>query len=139
VALKSKKISIQRPDDYDITILNPIPPDGQPKKLADTLHQVILAKAIEWVDIESDPDKAKELMKMIGLGEVDPEEMGEPIVIVSAPDGEGGEICALSEHLGSVLVHCEDKILPLTQLSDAKRKRSNPGGGAKPLSSFSEA
>lgn len=117
---EKKGLSIRKPDDFFITILAP---QGY-EWLREDLKKLIEEGKVACYDVNEKP----ELLEKAGLGDMKPEEVDEPIVIVSTPDSEEGEMCALSAIGESIIVHCEETIVPLKEKARRKHKK-----GAVPL------
>ena len=92
-------IKISQPDDYDIIFI------GGEQLKQDTAEMVATGKA-KFFEIES--NEAKEII----AGH--PELKGD-IAIVANKDKEQGEACAISQVGKSIIVHCEDFIIPVKE------------------------
>lgn len=92
-------LEIKKPDDFKILFIG----GGQLKK--DTEDMVSHGGA-EFIDAGS--DDAKALLK-------DHPELQntEDLAIVASKDGDTGEACAISQAGKSLIVHCEDFVLPV--------------------------
>jgi len=92
-------IKISQPDDFNIIFV------GGEQLKKDTEELVATGKAKFF---ESDSEEAKELI----AGH--PELEGD-IAIVAGKDSEQGEACAISAVGKSLIVHCEDVVIPVKE------------------------
>ena len=92
-------LEIKKPDDYEIIFI------GGEQLKEDTAEVVESGKA---KFIESGSKEAKELIKG------HPELEGD-LAIVADKDSDTGEACAISAVGKSLIIHCEDKILPVKE------------------------
>lgn len=97
-------LEIKKPDDYKILFIG----DEQLKQ--DTAELVETGKA-EF--LQSDSDEAKALLK-------DHPELEGDIAIVADKDGNTGETCAISQAGKSLIVHCEDFVLPIKEAGEVE-------------------
>lgn len=95
-------LEIKKPDDFTIIFIG-----GETLK-EDTKELVEAKKAVFLL---SDSPEAKEL---IG----DHSELQGDIAIVAPKDADTGEACTISAVGKSLIIHCEDKILPIKEAEE---------------------
>ncbi|MFH1484894.1 MAG: hypothetical protein ABIH46_02390 [Chloroflexota bacterium] len=102
-------LKIARPDDFVITVIA----NSEYEELRTELDPLIREGTIQYYDCDQEP----EILEKVGLEEA-PEV---PVVIVSAKGAEEGLACAVSMMGNSVIVHCEDKVIPLLPWNNRRR------------------
>ncbi len=91
-------------DGYDILIIGSEDDDW----IGDDIKALAEQGKVRFIDKDEDADLVKELLQQ-GLGD------GDHVVIVGKQGEDHGNTCALSIVGDSVVVHCEDKIIPLKE------------------------
>lgn len=96
-------MKLAKPDDFSIVVV------GSPKEewLREQLAEEIQAGRVSYLDREAEEDR--EAASAL-LGDDAPEA---PVAFVMNPGAEEGEACVLSAIGESIIVHCEDQVIPL--------------------------
>ena len=93
-------LEIKKPDDYKVLFI------GGEQLKKDT-EAMVAAGTAEFIERNSEEAKA--------LLAEHPELDVENLAIVAEKDGETGEACAISQAGKSLIVHCEDFVLPVKE------------------------
>ncbi len=91
-------------ENYEILIVGD---GGDDSWLADDVKELVDAGKIQYIDRNEDSDLVKEMFE----GNIP----NGTVVIVGSPGAAQGRTCVLSAIGDSVVVHCEDKIIPLKE------------------------
>lgn len=106
---KNPHLVIRKPDDFQLIIVGDS--DSQIKK---ELAQKIKNDEIRYIDRNQEPELVEQL-----LGDA-AKDTPFPIAIVAEPGSEDGITCAISAIGESIIVHCEDKVIPLKEKEDQR-------------------
>lgn len=91
-------LDIKNPDDFNVIFI------GGEQLQSDTADMVAAGKAKFW---SSDSDEAKQI-----LGD-HPELLQGDLALVASPDSEDGQACAISAIGKSLIIHCEEFVIPV--------------------------
>lgn len=91
-------------DGYDILIIGSVDDDW----IGDDIKALVDQGIVRFIDKDEDADLVKELLQQ-GLND------GDHVVIVGREGDDHGNTCTISQVGASVIIHCEDKIIPLTE------------------------
>jgi hypothetical protein len=91
-------LDIKKPDDFDLIFIGG-------KDLQESTADMVAAGKGKFFD--SDSDEAKQLL------EDHPELLQGDLALVASPDSEDGQACAISAVGKSLIVHCEEFVIPV--------------------------
>lgn len=113
-------LNIKQPDDFDILIIGSA---KDSKWIEEDLGGHIEDGSIQYIDRDTDRGMLEQI-----LGDRADDIAEGPVVVVGASGEEAGMTCALSAVGDSLIVHCEDKIIPLEKRPSEKAEMGGPDG-----------
>jgi hypothetical protein len=96
-------VRLAKPDDFNVVIVG----TSKDRWLKERLTEDIEAGRVTYLDRED--EEGREVVTKL-LGEDPPDG---PVAVVMDRDAEEGEACVLSAIGESLIIHCEDQVIPL--------------------------
>ena len=113
-------LNIRQPDDFDIVIIGSA---KDSKWIQEDLGGYIDDGSILYIDRDDDQASLEAI-----FGDKANDIAEGPVVVVGVTGEEAGMTCALSAVGDSLIVHCEDKVIPLEKRPPQKEEEDGPLG-----------